>query len=97
MGAAGDSRERPKQPHENDEMEQAQIKGPVDVPLREDSKEKQAEVQLDRPGQGGAPHQGGGGGLGRVRVGPGAGGWGWGPGQDGGAWGRVVGVGPGAG
>lgn len=49
---AADSRDEPQPPQEKDEMEQAQIKGPVDVPLREDAKEKQEAAQLDRPGQG---------------------------------------------
>ncbi|XP_045046166.2 solute carrier family 38 member 10 isoform X2 [Desmodus rotundus] len=52
MDVASDSRDKPKLPREKDEMEQAQIKGPVDVPPREDAKEKQEEAQLDRPGQG---------------------------------------------
>ncbi|XP_053516521.1 putative sodium-coupled neutral amino acid transporter 10 isoform X2 [Artibeus jamaicensis] len=49
---AADSPDEPQPPREKDEMEQAQIKGPVDVPLREDAKEKQESAQLDRPGQG---------------------------------------------
>ncbi|XP_057569876.1 putative sodium-coupled neutral amino acid transporter 10 isoform X2 [Hippopotamus amphibius kiboko] len=49
---AEDSRDKPKVPNEKDEVEQAQIKGPVNVPPREDAKEKQEEAQLDRPGQG---------------------------------------------
>ncbi|XP_054448970.1 solute carrier family 38 member 10 isoform X2 [Pteronotus mesoamericanus] len=52
VDAAADGRNKPKLPQEKDEMEQAQIKGPVDVPPREDTREKQEEVQLDRPGQG---------------------------------------------
>ncbi|XP_066237605.1 solute carrier family 38 member 10 isoform X3 [Saccopteryx leptura] len=52
VDVAADSQDKPKPPHEKDEMEQAQIKGPVDIPPREDAKEKQEEVQLDRPGQG---------------------------------------------
>ncbi|XP_066093823.1 solute carrier family 38 member 10 isoform X2 [Saccopteryx bilineata] len=52
VDVAVDSQDKPKPPHEKDEMEQAQIKGPVDIPPREDAKEKQEEVQLDRPGQG---------------------------------------------
>lgn len=52
VGVAEDSRDKPKRPQEKDEMEQAQIKGPVDMPQREGAKEKQEEVQLDRPGQG---------------------------------------------
>ncbi|KAM8786934.1 solute carrier family 38 member 10 [Rhynchonycteris naso] len=49
---AADSQVKPKPPHEKEEMEQAQIKGPVDIPPREGAKEKLEEVQLDRPGQG---------------------------------------------
>ncbi|XP_014644841.1 PREDICTED: putative sodium-coupled neutral amino acid transporter 10 [Ceratotherium simum simum] len=52
VDVAGDGREKPKLPNEKDEMEQAQIKGPVNMPEREDAEEKQEEVQLDRPGQG---------------------------------------------
>ncbi|XP_019517453.1 PREDICTED: putative sodium-coupled neutral amino acid transporter 10 isoform X2 [Hipposideros armiger] len=52
VGVAEDDRDKPKRPHEKEEMEQAQIKGPVDVPQREDTKERREEVQLDRPGQG---------------------------------------------
>lgn len=52
VDVAEDSRDKPKLPNEKDEMEQAQIKGPVNVPPREDAKEKQEEAQLDRPGQG---------------------------------------------
>ncbi|EPY84620.1 hypothetical protein CB1_000462001 [Camelus ferus] len=53
VDAAEDGRDKPKLPKEKEEMEQAQIKGPVNVPPREDTKEKPEEVQLDRPGQGG--------------------------------------------
>ncbi|XP_016061769.1 PREDICTED: putative sodium-coupled neutral amino acid transporter 10 [Miniopterus natalensis] len=52
VDVAADAREKPKLPREKDEVEQAQIKGPVDVPPREAAKEKQEEAQLDRPGQG---------------------------------------------
>lgn len=53
MAVAADTRDKPKPPpREKDELEQAQIKGPVEVPPREGAKEKQEEVQLDRPGQG---------------------------------------------
>ncbi|XP_032471179.1 putative sodium-coupled neutral amino acid transporter 10 isoform X9 [Phocoena sinus] len=52
VDVAEDSRDKPKLPNEKDEMEQAQIKGPVNLPPREDAKEKQEEAQLDRPGQG---------------------------------------------
>ncbi|XP_063473383.1 solute carrier family 38 member 10 isoform X3 [Symphalangus syndactylus] len=52
VAVAEDGREKPKLPKEREELEQAQIKGPVDVPGREDGKEAQEEAQLDRPGQG---------------------------------------------
>ncbi|XP_045744240.2 solute carrier family 38 member 10 isoform X1 [Mirounga angustirostris] len=52
VDVAEDGRDKPKLPDEKDEMEQAQIKGPVDVPQREGAKEKEEEAQLDRPGQG---------------------------------------------
>ncbi|XP_023604517.1 LOW QUALITY PROTEIN: putative sodium-coupled neutral amino acid transporter 10 [Myotis lucifugus] len=53
VAVAADTRDKPKPPREKDELEQAQIKGPVDVPPRAGAKEKQEEAQLDRPGQGG--------------------------------------------
>ncbi|XP_006886384.1 PREDICTED: putative sodium-coupled neutral amino acid transporter 10 [Elephantulus edwardii] len=49
---AEDARSKPKQPSVKHEEEQAQIKGPVEVPLPGDGKEKPEEAQLDRPGQG---------------------------------------------
>ncbi|XP_053424985.1 putative sodium-coupled neutral amino acid transporter 10 isoform X1 [Nycticebus coucang] len=49
---AEDSRDKPKLPKEREDLEQAQIKGPVAVPGLEDAKETQEEAQLDRPGQG---------------------------------------------
>ncbi|XP_023366846.1 putative sodium-coupled neutral amino acid transporter 10 isoform X2 [Otolemur garnettii] len=49
---AEDSRDKPKLPKEREDLEQAQIKGPVAVPGPEDAKETQEEAQLDRPGQG---------------------------------------------
>ncbi|PNJ88481.1 SLC38A10 isoform 1 [Pongo abelii] len=52
VAVAEDGREKPKLPKEREELEQAQIKGPMDVPGREDGKEAQEEAQLDRPGQG---------------------------------------------
>lgn len=52
VAEAEDGPDEPKLPPERDEAEQAQIKGPEDVPRREDAKEKQAEVQLDRPAPG---------------------------------------------
>ncbi|KAM5272719.1 solute carrier family 38 member 10 [Ctenodactylus gundi] len=49
---AQDSRGKPELPEEK-ELEQAQIKGPVDVPGREAAGGRQQEpAQLDRPGQG---------------------------------------------
>ncbi|XP_040100742.1 putative sodium-coupled neutral amino acid transporter 10 isoform X5 [Oryx dammah] len=52
VDVAEDGRDKPKLPNEKDEMEQAQIKGPMNVPPREEAKEKQEAAQLDRPGQG---------------------------------------------
>ncbi|XP_037666300.1 putative sodium-coupled neutral amino acid transporter 10 isoform X2 [Choloepus didactylus] len=50
---AGDGREKPKLPGGKEEVAQAQIKGPVDVPQPEgDAREKQEEAQLHRPAQG---------------------------------------------
>lgn len=49
---AEDSQEKPKPPEDKEVLEQAQIKGPVDVPAGEAPKEKQEAAQLDRPGQG---------------------------------------------
>ncbi|XP_008048685.1 putative sodium-coupled neutral amino acid transporter 10 [Carlito syrichta] len=49
---AEDSRDKPKLPRESEELERAQIKGPMDMPEREDAKEMHEEAQLDRPGQG---------------------------------------------
>ncbi|KAH0517962.1 Sodium-coupled neutral amino acid transporter 2 [Microtus ochrogaster] len=49
------SQEKPKPPEDKEDkevLEQAQIKGPVDVPAGEAPKEKQEAAQLDRPGQG---------------------------------------------
>lgn len=52
VDVAEDGRGEPKLPDEKEEVERAQIKGPVNVPPREDAKEKQEVAQLDRPGQG---------------------------------------------
>ncbi|XP_035293810.1 putative sodium-coupled neutral amino acid transporter 10 isoform X2 [Cricetulus griseus] len=49
---AEDSQEKPKPPEDKEALEQAQIKGPVEVPGGEAPKEKQEAAQLDRPGQG---------------------------------------------
>ncbi|XP_021067579.1 putative sodium-coupled neutral amino acid transporter 10 isoform X3 [Mus pahari] len=49
---AEDSQEKPKPAEDKEVLEQAQIKGPVDVPGGEAPKEKQEAAQLDRPGQG---------------------------------------------
>lgn len=70
MAAAAAGRDKPQPPREKDEMEQAQIKGPVDVPLREGAQEKQEEAQLDRPGQGGAGRRGAWGCAGGWAMGP---------------------------
>ncbi|XP_025783440.1 putative sodium-coupled neutral amino acid transporter 10 [Puma concolor] len=58
VDVAEDGRDKPKLPNNKEETEQAQIKGPVNVPQREDAKNKQEEVQLDRPGQGGCSSPG---------------------------------------
>ncbi|XP_055448084.1 putative sodium-coupled neutral amino acid transporter 10 isoform X5 [Psammomys obesus] len=50
--AAEESQEKLKPPEDKEVLEQAQIKGPVDVPGGEAPKEKQEAAQLDRPGQG---------------------------------------------
>ncbi|XP_063817176.1 solute carrier family 38 member 10 isoform X2 [Pseudophryne corroboree] len=47
-----DDRDKPKLPPKKVEQEQPQIKGPIDVPQKEEEKRKQEEVQLDRPDQG---------------------------------------------
>ncbi|XP_062936965.1 solute carrier family 38 member 10 isoform X2 [Cynocephalus volans] len=52
VDVAEDGREKPELPKEKEELEQAQIKGPMDMPGREGTKEKQEVAQLDRPGQG---------------------------------------------
>ncbi|XP_066443051.1 solute carrier family 38 member 10 isoform X1 [Eleutherodactylus coqui] len=49
---AADDRDKPKLPPKQVEEEQPQIKGPIDVPQKEEGKRKQQEVQLDRPDQG---------------------------------------------
>ncbi|XP_075418459.1 solute carrier family 38 member 10 [Tenrec ecaudatus] len=49
---AEDARNKPKVPGQKDEAEQAQIKGPVEAPLRGGAQEKPQAAQLDRPGQG---------------------------------------------
>ncbi|KAM8999545.1 solute carrier family 38 member 10 isoform 2-T2 [Sarcophilus harrisii] len=49
---AKDNRDKPKLPNKKDEVEPPQIKGPMNVPQRDEHKEKQEEVQLDRPDQG---------------------------------------------
>ncbi|XP_058531677.1 putative sodium-coupled neutral amino acid transporter 10 [Ochotona princeps] len=52
-GAVGeDGRQKPKLPEGRGEPEQAQIKGPVDVPDGVDTKERLEAAQLDRPEQG---------------------------------------------
>lgn len=52
VAIAVDSQEKPKPAEEKEVLEQAQIKGPVDVPGGDAPKEKQEAAQLDRPGQG---------------------------------------------
>lgn len=52
MVVAENSQEKPKPPEDTEALEQAQIKGPVEVPGGEAPKEKQEAAQLDRPGQG---------------------------------------------
>ncbi|XP_013929040.1 PREDICTED: putative sodium-coupled neutral amino acid transporter 10 [Thamnophis sirtalis] len=47
-----DNRDRPKLVNEKEEVEQPQIKVPMDVPKREDKEKPKEEVQLDRPDQG---------------------------------------------
>lgn len=47
-----DDRDKPKLPPKKDEVEQPQIKGPIEVPQPVEEKRKQEEVQLDRPGKG---------------------------------------------
>ncbi|CAI9597641.1 unnamed protein product [Staurois parvus] len=47
-----DDRDKPKLPSKKDEVEQPQIKGPIDVPQPVEEKRKQEEVQLDRPDKG---------------------------------------------
>ncbi|XP_073416702.1 solute carrier family 38 member 10 isoform X3 [Dendrobates tinctorius] len=48
-----DDRDKPKLPPKQVEVEQPQIKGPIDVPQKEEGNGKQQEVQLDRPDQAG--------------------------------------------
>ncbi|KAM6175965.1 solute carrier family 38 member 10 isoform 2-T2 [Erethizon dorsatum] len=52
VAVAEDGREKPKLLEEKEELEPAQIKGPVDMPGGEEAVEKQEAAQLDRPGQG---------------------------------------------
>ncbi|KAG8129209.1 hypothetical protein E2320_015972 [Naja naja] len=47
-----DNRDRPKMVNEKEEVEQPQIKVPMDMPKREDKEKPKEEVQLDRPDQG---------------------------------------------
>eukprot|EP00079_Xenopus_tropicalis_P012746 XP_002940134.1 PREDICTED: putative sodium-coupled neutral amino acid transporter 10 isoform X2 [Xenopus tropicalis] len=46
----GDDRDKPKLPPKK--LEEEQIKGPIEVPQKEDDTKKREEVQLDRPDQG---------------------------------------------
>ncbi|XP_018424232.1 PREDICTED: putative sodium-coupled neutral amino acid transporter 10 [Nanorana parkeri] len=47
-----DDRDKLKLPPKKEEVEQPQIKGPIEVPQPEEAKKKQEEDQLDRPDQG---------------------------------------------
>ncbi|KAM6468546.1 solute carrier family 38 member 10 isoform 1-T1 [Liasis olivaceus] len=47
-----DNRDRPKLVNEKEEVEQPQIKVPMDMPKREEKEKPKEEVQLDRPDQG---------------------------------------------
>lgn len=49
--AVAENHDKPKVPNEKEEMEQPQIKVPIEVPKRDKEKAKE-EVQLDRPDQG---------------------------------------------
>lgn len=49
---AEDDRDKPKQLEEKEEMEQPQIKVPMEVPNREERGKLEEKVQLDRPDQG---------------------------------------------
>lgn len=51
LEAMVDNHDKPKAPNEKEEMEQPQIKVPIEVPKRDKEKAKE-EVQLDRPDQG---------------------------------------------
>ncbi|XP_052051629.1 putative sodium-coupled neutral amino acid transporter 10 isoform X8 [Apodemus sylvaticus] len=52
VAVAADSQGKPKPAEDKEVLQQAQIKGPVDVPGGDAPKEKQEAAQLDRPGQG---------------------------------------------
>ncbi|XP_021096648.1 putative sodium-coupled neutral amino acid transporter 10 isoform X3 [Heterocephalus glaber] len=52
VDVAKDGWEKPKLPEEKEELERAQIKGPVELPAGEEAAERQEVAQLDRPGQG---------------------------------------------
>lgn len=47
-----DDRDKPTLPPKKDEVEQPQIKGPIEVPQPVEEKRKREEVQLDRPDKG---------------------------------------------
>ncbi|XP_015264244.1 PREDICTED: putative sodium-coupled neutral amino acid transporter 10 [Gekko japonicus] len=48
----GDNRDKPRAENEKEEMEQPQIRVPIDVPKRDEKEKLKEEVQLDRPDQG---------------------------------------------
>lgn len=48
----GDNHEKAKSENEKEEMEQPQIRVPIDVPKRDEKEKPKEEVQLDRPDQG---------------------------------------------
>ncbi|KAL8163462.1 UNVERIFIED_CONTAM: hypothetical protein K2H54_022645 [Gekko kuhli] len=48
----GDNHNKPRAENEKEEMEQPQIRVPIDVPKRDEKEKLKEEVQLDRPDQG---------------------------------------------
>ncbi|XP_060108820.1 putative sodium-coupled neutral amino acid transporter 10 isoform X2 [Heteronotia binoei] len=49
---AGNNHDKPKAENDKEEMEQPQIRVPIDVPKRDEKEKLKEEVQLDRPDQG---------------------------------------------